>query len=123
MSAKHNSARGALIAVAVLVAGLVAGVVWPGLKVAFAGAGFVGYVWLSSRVVRDLDADPLVFAPRSLTQRRRAASSAIRAGLAAGTIGAFIAGRSASVWPGRERRRRPRRSWPGLSHTASPKTH
>ncbi|HKD19026.1 MAG TPA: hypothetical protein VKG23_14330 [Thermoanaerobaculia bacterium] len=122
MDAKQETVHCALLAVAVLLAGLAGGLVWPGLRIVFAGAGFVGYVWLSSRVVRGLDADRVVFATRAQEERRRAARTAVRAGLAAGTIGAFIVGRSASVPPVQERRRRPRPGWVGFPHPASPKT-
>jgi hypothetical protein len=123
MNARARAVRGALLAVAILVAGLSAGLAWPGLRVVLAAAGFVGYVGLAGRAVRSLDADTLVFSGRRADARRRA-HAAIRAGLATGAIGNFLAARAAVPRsPGRERRRRPRPGWPAFPHTVSPKTH
>ncbi|HKD17238.1 MAG TPA: hypothetical protein VKG23_05155 [Thermoanaerobaculia bacterium] len=121
MDARVKAFRGFLFAVVILVAGLAAGLAWPGLRVVLAAAGFVGYVVLAGRVVRDLDADTLVFSSRGAEARRRA-HSAIRAGLATGAIGNFLAARAAVPRaPGRERRRRPRPGWPAFPHQVSPK--
>lgn len=123
MDAGVKTVRGALLAVAMLVAGLAAGMAWPGLRVVLAAAGFVGYVGLAGRVVRNLDADTLVFSGRR-TEARRRAHSAIRAGLATGAIGNFLAARAALPRsPGRDRRKRPRPGWPAFPHPVSPKTH
>jgi hypothetical protein len=123
MDAKVKAVRGAFLAIAILVAGLAAGLEWPGLRVALAAAGFVGYVGLAGHVVRDLDADTLVFSGRRAEARRRA-HDAIRAGLTTGAIGNFLAARAvATRSPGRERRRRPRPGWPAFPHPVSPKTH
>jgi hypothetical protein len=103
VSDKRRAAAFAGFAVLLLLAGCVAGLVFPQWSVFSVGAGFVGYVLYGRKAMLLSRADDAVFTPRRTWSPASAAGSAAAAGLMAGTIGSYLLGhgtRPVDQWPG-----------------------
>ncbi len=94
MSEKRKATVLAGLAIFVLLGGCLLALFVPRLQVALVGAAFIGYVGFTRRAMALCRADDLVFASDSRGARERETREAVRAGLAAGTIGAAVLGRA-----------------------------
>jgi len=97
MDAKRKAVRLVGLAVVILFGGGFLALLIPKIEVEIAAAAFVGYVACTRRALSLSHADDLVFEGHPAGDADRAACSAVRAGLAAGTIGALALGRAAAA--------------------------
>ena len=101
MLPKRKAVFFAVLALVSLLAGFAGALLLPHREAPAVAAGFVGYLAFGRRAVLLTHADDIVFSPRQFWNPRPAGSSAVAAGIVAGTIGSFILGQSAR--PGYER--------------------
>ena len=123
MDDKRKAIRLVGLAVAILFGGGFLALLLPKVEVEIATAAFVGYVVYTRRALALSHADDLVFESRA-SRAERAAQSAVRAGLAAGTIGALALGRAAGAPRTRSKRPGARTVYPRSVHSIRlPRAH